>query len=89
MHFTTGEPEPGIFSHITLLHMVWTDQRFSTFAGDIVSLLSLWYKWALKSSYKKCRFAPDGRHLCRVRGNETEFHFSMCRYGDSMPTPGC
>ena len=27
------------------------------YAGDIVSALSLWYKWALKSSCKKYRFA--------------------------------
>ena len=26
------------------------------FAGDIVSALSLWYKWTSKSSYEKCRF---------------------------------
>ena len=27
------------------------------FAGDSISALSLWYKWAPNCSYKKCRFA--------------------------------
>ena len=33
------------------------------FAGDIVSALGLWYKWAPKSSYKKYRFAAFLRCL--------------------------
>ena len=33
------------------------------FAGDNISTLSLWYKQALKSSYKKCRFTAFVRSL--------------------------
>ena len=33
------------------------------FVGDIISALSLWYKRAPKSSYKKCRFAAFLRCL--------------------------
>ena len=33
------------------------------FIGDFVSAVSLWHKWAVKISYKKCRFATFARCL--------------------------
>ena len=33
------------------------------FTGDFVSVVSLWHKWAVKKSYKKCRFATFIRCL--------------------------
>ena len=52
---------PAAFYHVIELCLIVCGQgplkRWVPFAGDIVSVLSLWYKRAPKSSYKKYRFA--------------------------------
>ena len=67
---------PGSYTHFTTLleslvrflmwfHYPWRDHsKDLPFAGDIVSALSLGYKRAPKSSYKKCRFTA---FLCCLR----------------------
>ena len=71
MRVSLGIGEPGTFYHMILTYIIAHGQDHSKdcctplpFAGDNVSVLSLWYKWALKSSYKKCRFAA---FLCHLR----------------------
>ena len=58
MRISLGTGEPSTFSHTIARGRDSSKDGCTSllFAGDIVSVLSLWY-WTSKSSYKKYRFA--------------------------------
>ena len=81
--------EPGTFSHMIYIvtYIIVRGQNRSKdsgtslpFAGDSVSALSLWYKWALKSSYKKCRF------IAFLRCLRTAAVLAHARFTGTRPT---